>query len=360
MLLTLPLIIGLQSKWQPPYQAVEPPVQVEKYASQVREGDGKVILDGDLLTLVAKGKENPMSVLNRFPTPMKQVGGTDVWIGQARFKDWDKAFFSYSILRDGKTEPHRFRGPRAPRFPSEAKMLKGSVTSYTLTSKDLDGDRTVDVYVPPTANVDLPVVVMADGQSCKEFATVAEPLILAKKVRPFVILGVYHGDYTGPKDSYDFSKDFRAREYLKLADPDRFAAHLRFVCDQVLPWARDKFHVSSRREDTAVFGFSNGGAFALIAALERPDVFGGSMPSSVAAYDPKDLESLAEKGRGTKFFFVAGELELFSRNTRQAVDTVKPRVANCTLDTYYSCHDEGMWMLGFAKDIQKVFPIQKR
>lgn len=92
------------------------------------------------------------------------------------------------------------------------------------------------------------------------------------------------------------------------------------------------------------------------AALDAPEVFGTSMPSSVAAFDPKALAEVADKGKNTRFYFVAGKLEVFMNNTQNAVKILKDKAAQCTFDSYVSGHESNMWRLGFTRDIVKVFP----
>ena len=345
-----------QSKWSPPYSVIDPPQNTSRYLARIKGEGGAVLVDGDVLTLVGKGSSNPLRTADWLSIPMKHDEKLNVWFGQARMKDWNQAFFDYSMNEGGKMVKHQFRGSKAPALPKQAEKLKGYFKIFTLSSKNLGEDREVEVYVPPHTEATIPVVVMADGDSTESFAKVSEPLILSKKVAPFAIVGVHHGEYKGASDKYEFEKDFRAREYLKVMDPDRFGLHLKFVCEEVLPWAREKFHLSSRREDTAVFGFSNGGAFAMSAALDAPEVFGTSMPSSVAAFDPKALAEVADKGKNTRFYFVAGKLEVFMNNTQNAVKILKDKAAQCTFDSYVSGHESNMWRLGFTRDIVKVFP----
>lgn len=348
-----------QSTWSPPYTVVDPPQNIARCLNKLKKAEGGFVVDGELLTLIGKGSTNPLRVGDWLSIPMKFDDHLQTWVGQARMNDWNQAFFDYSIREGNGFVKRQFRGPKAPAMPKETDKLKGYFKIFTLSSSNLGEDRQVEVYVPPHTEAMLPVVVMADGDSTEGFAKVSEPLILSKKVAPFAIVGVHHGEYKGATDKYEFEKDFRAREYLKIADPDRFALHLKFVCDEVLPWAREKFHLSSRREDTAVFGYSNGGAFAVTAALDAPEVFGTAMPSSVAVFDPKALAEVADKGKNTRFYFVAGKLEVFINNTQNAVNVVKDKAASCTFDTYVSGHDSHMWKLGFARDIVKVFPPKR-
>lgn len=355
----LPCVAALwQSKWVPPYENLSEPIQIESYIRKLKEKKFGFYVDGDLLTIIAKGSVNPLQMPDWFRAPFVQNSNLGVWVSQSRMKTWNQAFFNYSY-KDGKeTKITTFRGPKAPRVPKLATKLKGTVTDYTLDSKDLGMERKVTVYIPAAAPQDMPVVFMADGQSCQQFANVLEPLILSKKVRPTAIVGIHHGPYVGSKEKFEFEKDYRMMEYLKVASPERFAAHLSFVCDQVIPWARQKFKLSKKKEDTAIFGFSNGGAFAMTAAIDRPDVFGYALPHSVAAISREELEKADVSKLTTKFYFTAGTLEVFINNTEFSFQTLTKKRVACEMAPYVSGHDIGMWQLGFAESIKKIFPAK--
>jgi enterochelin esterase family protein len=53
-----------------------------------------------------------------------------------------------------------------------------------------------------------------------------------------------------------------------------------FMADELLPWVRANYHVTSAREKTIVGGFSYGGLAAAFCAFRHPDVFGNVLTMS--------------------------------------------------------------------------------
>ena len=82
----------------------------------------------------------------------------------------------------------------------------------------------------------------------------------------------------------------RLSEYSPTLDPDRFAAHERFVMRDVSDWVGSHFRFTSAAPTTAVFGVSAGGELALALGLRHPDVFGAILCASPGAgYRPPEL-----------------------------------------------------------------------
>jgi len=291
---------------------------------------------------------------------MARVAGTDIWILQLKRASWDEAFLSYSITEDGNSVPAKFeyfRGARAPMMPTEATGLKGQLRQETLHSKILGEDRKVTVYLPPVQRRGpLAMLLMADGQACREFAVVAEPMILAGTVRPFAIVGV-HAATALPSASYDPTKDRRSREYLPIVDPTTATRHLRFVIQEVLPWATRRFHLSSKREDDALIGFSNGAAFVVYAALTHGELFAHALPFS-ANYDGSDQQVDRKRRLDLPYFhFAAGRLERpFETMSMHAHAHVQELGGRTEIRIYDSGHDMLMWKRALADYLPRVFP----
>src|SRR5207245_1375598 len=74
----------------------------------------------------------------------------------------------------------------------------------------------------------------------------------------------------------------RSAEYVPGLRPERFAAHEKFICDEVVPWAERELGASADRKDRALYGCSNGARFALEMGLRRPDLFGHVIAFSLA------------------------------------------------------------------------------
>jgi enterochelin esterase-like enzyme len=72
----------------------------------------------------------------------------------------------------------------------------------------------------------------------------------------------------------------RLQEYSPVFDAERFAAHERFLVEDVGRWTRSRFGVALPAERTAVFGASAGGELALALGLRHPDVYGAIFSGS--------------------------------------------------------------------------------
>src|SRR5436309_10119396 len=108
-------------------------------------------------------------------------------------------------------------GPEAPREPARADPMAGELVTETF---EYDAGRQVTAYVPP----DPPeaVVFAGDGQAVSRWGDVLE----AADVPPTLIVGVHSlRDETS-----------RLHEYSPPFEPERFAAHERFVVGDVRGW----------------------------------------------------------------------------------------------------------------------------
>lgn len=365
MLSLLPAVATLlawapQTKWEPPFQMVTTPAGYERHLNRLGADGTGIFVDRDQITFLGRGKENPLVGPDWLRAPFTRDEAQDVWVAQARMKDWNHAFFTYGVKVGGKRQNRAFWASRAPKAPQVAETLQGTLRTVTIPSKELGESRDVMVYLPPKAGPGMNVVYMSDGQACREFAQVLEPLILQNRVAPTAIVGIFHGEYTGDITAYDLMKDFRAREYLKVADPDRFEQHLKFVTNEVMPWAEKEFGVSADPRYRALMGYSNGGAFALTASVEKPELFANILPFSIAAIDAEALTKEAVGKRLPTYWMAAGTLEVFSRNTETSRSIVRPGARGVHFDLYVTGHDQEQWKLAFAKAMPTIFPWRSR
>jgi len=340
--------------WTAPYEVIQKPENYDRFAANLGPANAGIFVEGDRATFIGRGKENPLVLPDWLRLPFTHTP-EDLWVAQATLKDWDRFFFTYTVKDGDHSSRAIFRASRSPRAPRSVKTLAGSLQTIHFASRELGESRDLMIYLPPNPNGHLNAVYMADGQSCASFAKVLEPLILAKLVAPTAIIGLFHGEYKGDMAKYDMEKDFRAREYLKVADPDRFASHLRFVTDEVMPWAERKFGLEPGRDHRALFGFSNGAAFAVMASVDRPDVFGSVMPLSVAVFDRDDLIKSVPGKKLPRYYMAAGTLETFIRLTQDAAAILKFGRAKVSMDSYVTGHDQAMWELAFARALPKIF-----
>ncbi len=166
----------------------------------------------------------------------------------------------------------------------------GRVEAVIYHSATLNAERRLHVYLPPgfeNMKGKLPVLYLLHGYGDNDLSFTSAgkvPLILdnlyaAGKVKPMIVvmpsghvMGMPRRVFTiGPED--EFSKDF---------------------LNDLVPYVQHTFPVSTRREDTAIAGFSMGGGQALNLALWYPEKFGYVYPISTG-YFPAGVKELDEK-----------------------------------------------------------------
>lgn len=340
-------------KYKSPYTLLPPPADANDIVPRLKEG-AAVWLDGDVLCFARKSSASSVQLTGGLQEPMAKVAGTDIWVARYKMQSWETGFVSYGFIEDGKVgRLDIWRGQAAPLMPEESRPLKGTVSERTIRSESLGMDRKIAVYLPPNPpKSGLPAVFLADGSSCKEFAAVLEPLILQGKVRPCAIVGVFSGEYEGDRSQpYDSSKDVRAKEYVPGVDLGRFDRHMKFFTQEVGSYVTKEFGISNRREDLAVTGFSNGGAFSAAVAYRMPGFFGCSMPLSLGVPPTDEVP----KDRLPRMFFAAGALESFSFSTKNVFEAVKTAGAVCSYDEFVAGHDYNMWRIAFVRLMAKAF-----
>lgn len=176
--------------------------------------------------------------------------------------------------------------PEAPPMPWSARrpaVATGAVTTHTIRSEHLGGDRPLWVYTPPTyaagaggagGGGPYPLLVLFDGGAYMNLIptpTILDNLLGAGRIPPVVALLVGNGQGSRSRD-------------LGLFPP-----HVTFLTEELLPWVRERFRVATDPAHTTVGGSSLGGVAATYAALQRPDVFGQVLSQSGAfQWKPED------------------------------------------------------------------------
>ena len=160
---------------------------------------------------------------------------------------------------------------------------------------EYDGGRDVTVYVPPEPPE--AVVFAGDGQLISQWGSVLE----AAGVPSTMVIGAHRlADET-----------MRLHEYSPGFDPERFAAHERFLVEDVRRWVRMRFAVALPAGRTAVFGVSASGDLALATGLGHPDIYGAIFCASPGGgYRPPEMLP----SRVPRVYLVAGTLEPFFRD----------------------------------------------
>jgi enterochelin esterase-like enzyme len=328
--------------------------------------------DGDRATFFYRGDPDQVTLLlGGEAKPLRRLEGSDVWTVSVERPELAKGVFSYAFSTGKKGDPpftpgqplkfEVWTGPEAPPAPAVAKELKGVEKMLDLESKILGETRKVKIYVPPghDRSRSYPVIYAADGMTN---ADVLEPLIVAGKVRPLIVVGVLNGSYQGDRAKpYDIKQDLRAREYLPEVDADRFAKHEKFFSEEVRAWAETELGASRRREDRAVQGVSNGARFAVEMGIRHPELFGHVFGFSVASSSSSsDLVASArlplEPDKLPRFHLAAGTWESgFHKLTSSLADNLKKLKVPVQFNSRVSGHDDAMWRQELVAGVLAAF-----
>jgi enterochelin esterase-like enzyme len=188
-----------------------------------------------------------------------------------------------------------------------------------------DGGRRVTVYVPPAPIT--AVVFAGDGELIAPWGGVLE----AADVPSTMIVGVHRlADET-----------LRLHEYSPGFDPERFAAHERFVVEDVRQWLRSRFGVALPAGRTAVFGVSASGELALALGLRHPDVYGAIFCASPGGgYRPPGVMPSPLP----RTYLVAGTLEpFFLKNAGRWARALRAAGADVVMKQRLGSHGDAFW-----------------
>ncbi|MFB9905473.1 alpha/beta hydrolase-fold protein [Allokutzneria oryzae] len=151
--------------------------------------------------------------------------------------------------------------PKAEPFP----YLDGTPLRGTLDEHVLFDERTVSVYLPPDydASASYPVVVAVDGEMLIQHCRLPEVFdgAIARGAIPPVILVLWH------------NRTVSSRMQELACSPQLPAA----LADELLPWLREHYAVSTDPARVVISGMSYGGLATAWVALERADAFGAAL-----------------------------------------------------------------------------------
>ncbi len=146
----------------------------------------------------------------------------------------------------------------------------GNVQLHRMRSALLDNERRVWVYTPPgytLSNEPYRMVLLFDGWDY--ITNIPTPTILDNVLGEGLIppmVAIMVGNATGGRNR-------------ELNGNDLF---LQFLTKELLPWAREQYHLSAEPAQSIVGGFSMGGVAAAYAALCHPEIFGSVLSQSGA------------------------------------------------------------------------------
>jgi enterochelin esterase family protein len=170
----------------------------------------------------------------------------------------------------------------------------GRVEKVIYHSTTLNTERRMHVYLPPDfGNIKgkLPVLYLLHGggdndiswTSAGQVNLILDNLYAEGKLKNMIVV-MPTGHIPGPS---------RGMMSLMAVDPDNDPLAQDFLRDLV-PFVQKTYPVSTRREDTAVAGFSMGGIQTLNLALWHPEMFGYVFPMSTGFF-PDGIKQIDEK-----------------------------------------------------------------
>ena len=211
------------------------------------------------------------------------------------------------------------------------------VERRTIFSEFLERNVILDVYIPllQAKQDDVSLLLINDGQDLVKmnFAGIIDPMISTGKIEPVMCVGIH------------CSAD-RIMEYGTICRSDykgrgaRAGLYCKFILDELMPFIRREFSISSFREKSFA-GFSLGGLTALDIAWNHANeflkvgVFSGSLWWRRKGYTDKHYDYAKdrimhlqiEKGKvqpWLHFFFQTGLLdETADRNNNGIIDSVE-------------------------------------
>lgn len=322
--------------------------------------DGPLSVKGEEMTFVYRLKADKVELTGGLQRPMKKVEGTDdLWAIKLSVPRLEEAVirWDFFVMNNGLVPELKvgdiFRGSKAEPPLENRKELKGKVHPFELESKALGEKRKFKVYIPSgTSGTALFAIYAADG-ACEAVAAFLEPLFESGKLPPTAIVGVDNGGYRGDRAKpYDEKLDLRAKEYLRVVDPDRFDKHLAFFADEVVTFVEAKFNVGRSRSNRAVLGWSNGGVFAADAGMRRGDIFGLAIPLSMGVMPEVD----AKPNNLPQFYLSSGTLEPgFFRQTSLFSKQLMDWKATLKFNDRVAGHDFELWKSETVKAIAWYF-----
>lgn len=276
---------------------------------------------------------------------MEKVNGSDVWFRSYVARGDLRTTYSFSAndtleplspansqermaaFQPDPLNPRRFVFRRNPAYPGSVDRIvsvvelphadsqpwideqggvpKGALEDHDLRSVILDNDRTVTVYTPVGYDSDrtepYPLVVLFDRAAYLRLVptpTILDNLIAAERIPPLVAVLVGNVDRS-----------------TELACDEPFG---RFLADELVPWMRNRYRVTSGSTRTVVAGSSYGGLASSCAALRHPEVFGNVLSQSGSYWwapdDDDEREWLAREfvtreRTDTRFYLDIGLLE---------------------------------------------------
>ena len=233
--------------------------------------------DGDIITFVAESA-SPVTVTPAFPIETWDAGD-GLQVLSLRVERLDEAVITYTFTpTDGMPSTNfrrgshdgRFRGVNAPPELASNDPLRGTSIEHAVDSDALGEPRKVTVYRPPghAAGDNTPVIYATDGTMFAPYARRLDAAIQAGICPPVVIVAAHSASFDPIRGN------LRAAEYLPGFDEQVYTAHQQFFMDELPAWAEAELGVPSAPTRRGIWGCSDGGGHAAMAARLFPERFG--------------------------------------------------------------------------------------
>jgi enterochelin esterase-like enzyme len=190
----------------------------------------------------------------------------------------------------------------------------------------------------------MPVVFCADGQAVGGLSANVAAEIEAGSIPPIALIGV------------DSCSEKRAQEYICGVNKAAFEAHERFFVEEVPQWLDAELGISPVREACGVFGFSNGGAFAVSMGVRHREKFGVVIAFSVPPGPERTAGSAFAAKPLPRYYLAAGTKEGGFRKTTRAIAKTLERLG--VTHVYYqreAGHDFSFWAAELPQAIRWAF-----
>lgn len=221
-----------------------------------------------------------------------------------------------------------------------------NIQSISFRSNSLRETRGLTIFLPKDYRPgrSIPVVFCADGQAVGGMSTNVVSAVEGGFIPPIVLIGVHS------------SSNNRAQEYVVGVNKTVFEAHERFFVEEVPQWLEAELGISPERQTCGVFGFSNGGTFAVSMGVRHRDKFGVVIAFSVAPGPERTAGSEFAATPVPRYYLAAGTREGgFRKTTRAIARTLGRHGVTCVYQEREAGHDFSFWATEFPQAIRWAF-----
>ena len=239
------------------------------------------------VTFLCRGGDemNGIILIGPFPQSIRQkkllhLANSDVWYLTAQLPAASR--FSYFFGLNGrkiidKLNPNTYESdnlvemqgaPTQLWIQTQPNVSKGTLKELHITSKILEEDRLVSVYLPANYSAERKynLLVTFDGEEYKNIIPlpiILDNLIANKKINPTIAIFID-------------SKNQKAR-FRELTCDSTFAD---FIAKELIPHAYENYHITKEPGQTIITGSSLGGLAAAYTAFRYPNIFGNVLSQS--------------------------------------------------------------------------------